>query len=196
MSRLLSMISAILVVSDSGIRASGSWQARCGRRSGGSGLPTALGSLRDHRISSRPRYRNPRAARAAAAAARGLLRCSPASIGRSARGCCSGPARGRSCWLAARAGRRAGCSSLFAIGAVAMRGAGCVYNDIVDRDLDARVARTRARPLPSGQVTPKRAWAFLIALCLVGLARAGGARLAGALDLRSRASRRSPAIRS
>ena len=58
---------------------------------------------------------------------------------------------------------------LFAIGAVAMRGAGCVYNDIVDRDLDARVARTRARPLPSGQVRPQQAWAFLIALCLIGL---------------------------
>ncbi len=60
--------------------------------------------------------------------------------------------------------------ALFAVGAAAMRGAGCVYNDIIDRDLDARVARTRARPLPSGQVTPKRAWAFLIALCLIGLA--------------------------
>ena len=67
--------------------------------------------------------------------------------------------------------RRAGVLlALFAIGAVAMRGAGCVYNDIVDRDLDARVARTRARPLPSGQVTLRQAWAFLIALCLVGLA--------------------------
>jgi 4-hydroxybenzoate polyprenyltransferase len=51
-----------------------------------------------------------------------------------------------------------------------MRGAGCTYNDIVDRDLDARVARTRSRPLPSGQVTLKAAWAFLVTLCLVGLA--------------------------
>lgn len=59
---------------------------------------------------------------------------------------------------------------LFAVGAIAMRGAGCVYNDIVDRDLDARVARTRDRPLASGRVTLKGAWAFLIALCLIGLA--------------------------
>ncbi len=58
---------------------------------------------------------------------------------------------------------------LIAIGAIVMRGAGCVYNDIVDRDLDARVARTRARPLPSGRVTLKGAWTFLIALCLIGL---------------------------
>jgi 4-hydroxybenzoate polyprenyltransferase len=60
--------------------------------------------------------------------------------------------------------------ALFGIGAVAMRSAGCVYNDIVDRDLDARVARTRNRPLPSGRVTRTQAWGFLIALCLVGLA--------------------------
>jgi len=59
---------------------------------------------------------------------------------------------------------------LFGIGAIAMRGAGCVYNDIVDRDLDARVARTRDRPLASKRVSLKSAWAFLIALCLVGLA--------------------------
>jgi 4-hydroxybenzoate polyprenyltransferase len=55
------------------------------------------------------------------------------------------------------------------LGAIAMRGAGCVYNDIVDRDLDARVARTRGRPLASGAVTLKAAWAWLIALCLIGL---------------------------
>jgi 4-hydroxybenzoate polyprenyltransferase len=57
----------------------------------------------------------------------------------------------------------------FGLGATAMRGAGCVYNDIVDRDLDARVARTRDRPLASGRVSPKAAWAFLILLCLIGL---------------------------
>ena len=57
---------------------------------------------------------------------------------------------------------------LFAIGAIAMRGAGCTYNDIVDRDYDAQVARTRSRPLPSGAVSLKAAWAFLIAQCLVG----------------------------
>ncbi len=55
------------------------------------------------------------------------------------------------------------------MGAIAMRGAGCVYNDIVDRDLDARVARTAARPLPSGQVSLKAAWIWLIALCAIGL---------------------------
>ncbi|MFC3579717.1 4-hydroxybenzoate octaprenyltransferase [Sphingomonas hylomeconis] len=55
-------------------------------------------------------------------------------------------------------------------GAIAMRGAGCVYNDIVDRDLDAQVARTRSRPLASGAVSLKAAWAWLLLLCLVGLA--------------------------
>lgn len=59
---------------------------------------------------------------------------------------------------------------LFAIGAVAMRGAGTTYNDIVDRDLDAQVARTRNRPLPSGQVKARHAALFLTGLCLVGLA--------------------------
>jgi 4-hydroxybenzoate polyprenyltransferase len=58
---------------------------------------------------------------------------------------------------------------LFLVGAVAMRGAGCTYNDIVDRDLDARVARTRSRPIPSGQVTTKQAVAFLVLQALVGL---------------------------
>jgi len=60
--------------------------------------------------------------------------------------------------------------ALFLIGAVAMRGAGSTYNDIVDRDLDARVERTRMRPLPSGQVTLKSVIAFLILQCLIGLA--------------------------
>jgi 4-hydroxybenzoate polyprenyltransferase len=59
---------------------------------------------------------------------------------------------------------------LFAIGAIAMRAAGCVYNDIVDRDIDAQVMRTRARPLPSGQVTVTAAAVFMLALCAVGLA--------------------------
>ncbi|MFC4170624.1 4-hydroxybenzoate octaprenyltransferase [Microvirga sp. GCM10011540] len=59
---------------------------------------------------------------------------------------------------------------LFLIGAVAMRGAGCTYNDIVDRDLDTRVERTRDRPLPSGQVSLKGALAFLALQGLVGLA--------------------------
>src|SRR5918911_2358698 len=59
---------------------------------------------------------------------------------------------------------------LFWIGAVAMRGAGSTYNDIVDRDLDERVERTRDRPLPSGQVGLPQALAFLLGLALVGLA--------------------------
>ncbi|MGD9399687.1 MAG: 4-hydroxybenzoate octaprenyltransferase, partial [Methyloceanibacter sp.] len=58
---------------------------------------------------------------------------------------------------------------LFAIGAIAMRGAGCTYNDIVDRDIDAKVARTRSRPIPSGQVSLSSAVVFLVAQCLVGL---------------------------
>lgn len=58
---------------------------------------------------------------------------------------------------------------LFAIGAIAMRGAGCTYNDIVDRDFDAKVARSRSRPIPSGQVTVAQAWVFLVAQCLTGL---------------------------
>ena len=58
---------------------------------------------------------------------------------------------------------------LFAIGAIAMRAAGCAYNDIVDRDYDAKVARTRSRPIPSGQITVPQAQLFMVALCLVGL---------------------------
>ena len=58
---------------------------------------------------------------------------------------------------------------LFLIGAVFMRGAGCTYNDIVDRDLDAEVARTRTRPIPSGQVSVRNARIFLVAQALVGL---------------------------
>lgn len=57
----------------------------------------------------------------------------------------------------------------FLLGSIAMRGAGCVYNDIVDRDLDAAVARTASRPLPSGAVSLRAAWIWLVALCLIGL---------------------------
>ena len=59
---------------------------------------------------------------------------------------------------------------LFAVGAFVMRGAGCVYNDLVDRDYDAGVARTRNRPIPSGQVSVTAAKVFMVALCLAGLA--------------------------
>ena len=55
------------------------------------------------------------------------------------------------------------------LGAVAMRGAGCVYNDIVDADLDRQVARTAVRPVASGRVSKKLAWGWLGALCAIGL---------------------------
>jgi 4-hydroxybenzoate polyprenyltransferase len=56
-----------------------------------------------------------------------------------------------------------------ALGAFAMRSAGCVYNDIVDKELDRQVERTRLRPLASQRVSVKAAWALTIGLCLVGL---------------------------
>jgi 4-hydroxybenzoate polyprenyltransferase len=59
---------------------------------------------------------------------------------------------------------------LFFIGAFAMRGAGCTWNDIADRDIDGLVERTRSRPIPSGQVTVRQAAAFLVLQALVGLA--------------------------
>jgi 4-hydroxybenzoate polyprenyltransferase len=59
---------------------------------------------------------------------------------------------------------------LFFVGAFVMRGAGCTYNDIIDRDYDAKVARTRNRPLPSGRVTVKQALAWAVVLSLIGLA--------------------------
>jgi len=58
----------------------------------------------------------------------------------------------------------------FAIGAFVMRGAGCVINDIADRDFDAKVARTRSRPIPSGRVTVRQAFVFLAVLLAIGLA--------------------------
>jgi 4-hydroxybenzoate polyprenyltransferase len=81
------------------------------------------------------------------------------------------------CWWAAGLAAIAGGKAfpdirhclLFLIGAVVMRAAGSTFNDIVDRKLDAQVARTRGRPLPSGQVTAKQAALFMVALSLVGL---------------------------
>ena len=55
------------------------------------------------------------------------------------------------------------------LGSIAMRGAGCVYNDIVDRDLDRQVERTRSRPLASGVTSLEAAWIWLGILCLIGL---------------------------
>jgi len=59
---------------------------------------------------------------------------------------------------------------LFFVGAVAMRGAGCTYNDLVDVDIDSKVERTRSRPIPAGQVTKFQAKVFLVLQALVGLA--------------------------
>ncbi len=59
---------------------------------------------------------------------------------------------------------------LFGIGAVVMRSAGCVVNDLWDRDIDRKVARTAARPLASGTLRPRQAFVFLAALLLTGLA--------------------------
>jgi 4-hydroxybenzoate polyprenyltransferase len=59
--------------------------------------------------------------------------------------------------------------ALFFVGAFVMRGAGCTWNDITDRDLDARVERTRSRPIPAGQVSVKQALLFLLLQALIGL---------------------------
>jgi 4-hydroxybenzoate polyprenyltransferase len=59
--------------------------------------------------------------------------------------------------------------ALFFLGAFAMRGAGCTWNDITDRDLDAKVERTRSRPIPAGQVSVPQALAFLVVQALIGL---------------------------
>lgn len=58
---------------------------------------------------------------------------------------------------------------LFLLGSALMRAAGCAYNDIVDRDIDAKVARTAGRPIASGQISVKQAWAFVIGCSLVSL---------------------------
>ncbi len=80
-------------------------------------------------------------------------------------------------WSVALAGKGGGLGSgrgwslilWLALGAWAMRSAGCVYNDIVDRDLDSQVERTRLRPLASGRASLKGAWALLVAMSLIGL---------------------------
>jgi 4-hydroxybenzoate polyprenyltransferase len=59
--------------------------------------------------------------------------------------------------------------ALFFIGAFVMRGAGCTWNDITDRDLDAKVERTRSRPIPAGQVTTRQAVAFMVLQACIGL---------------------------
>jgi 4-hydroxybenzoate polyprenyltransferase len=75
-------------------------------------------------------------------------------------------------WSVALAGLGEGGVALIlwlGLGAFAMRSAGCVYNDIIDRDLDARVERTRLRPLASGRVSVKAGWVLLAGLSLIGL---------------------------
>ncbi len=78
------------------------------------------------------------------------------------------------CWWSAALGaapdwfRLAGWMALFALGALAMRGAGCTWNDIVDRKIDAQVERTRSRPLPAGEVTLKNALIWMALQALVG----------------------------
>ena len=74
-------------------------------------------------------------------------------------------------WSVALAGVRGRWDLLlwFAFGAFAMRSAGCVYNDIVDRELDRSVERTRLRPLASGRVSVTAAWVLTILLCAIGL---------------------------
>ncbi|MXO71313.1 4-hydroxybenzoate octaprenyltransferase [Alteraurantiacibacter buctensis] len=71
-------------------------------------------------------------------------------------------------WLAG-AGWQIGLVLWMLLGSIAMRGAGCVYNDVVDADLDRQVARTASRPIASGRVSVKAAWAWLLALAAVGL---------------------------
>ena len=71
-------------------------------------------------------------------------------------------------WLAG-AGWQLGLVAWLLLGSIAMRGAGCVYNDIVDADLDRQVARSAVRPVASGRVSVRAAWAWLVALCLAGL---------------------------
>src|SRR5712675_693419 len=80
------------------------------------------------------------------------------------------------CWSAALAagvtrdvGRLPLILALFLVGAFAMRGAGCTWNDITDRDLDAQVERTRSRPIPAGQVSVRQAMVFLVVQALIGL---------------------------
>ncbi len=98
------------------------------------------------------------------------------------------------CWWSATLGvapdwgRLAGWMALFALGATAMRGAGCTWNDIVDRKIDAQVERTRTRPLPSGEVKLRHALVWTVLQCLVGVAIlfklnkfAGGVALASIL---------------
>ncbi len=88
-------------------------------------------------------------------------------------GCCCFPAGGRWRWPNRRPGHwgaLAGWMALFAIGALAMRGAGCTWNDIVDRKVDAQVERTRGRPLPAGEIKLHHALGWLAIQLAIGAA--------------------------
>ena len=80
------------------------------------------------------------------------------------------------CWWSLALGaapqwlRLAGWMALFLLGAIAMRGAGCTWNDIVDRKVDAQVERTRSRPLPAGELSVRHALIWMVLQSLVGLA--------------------------
>ena len=71
-------------------------------------------------------------------------------------------------WLTG-AGLRWELIAWFLLGSIAMRGAGCVYNDLADAELDRQVARTASRPVSSGRISRRLAWAWLMILCLAGL---------------------------
>ncbi len=71
-------------------------------------------------------------------------------------------------WLAG-AGWQLALLGWLLLGSIAMRGAGCIYNDIVDADLDRKVARTAARPVASGRISKRTAWVWLASLSLIGL---------------------------
>ncbi|MCF3933466.1 4-hydroxybenzoate octaprenyltransferase [Acuticoccus sp. M5D2P5] len=79
-------------------------------------------------------------------------------------------------WSVALAGVAVGAApnlahlALFMIGAIVMRGAGCTYNDILDRNIDAHVERTKSRPIPSGRVSAEAAMLFMLLLAFIGLA--------------------------
>ena len=95
--------------------------------------------------------------------------------GRSAHGCCSCPGCGASCWRGPPLPETIRLVVLFAIGSLAMRAAGCVVNDLWDRDIDRKVARTAGRPLASGALRPRQALVFL---ARAAAGRAGGAAAA------------------
>ena len=113
--------------------------------------------------------RTDRLDRPPAAAGCDPTRCSRGSTGRSASGCCSCPGCGASCSAAPGSGAPTWLIVLFALGSLVMRAAGCVVNDLWDRDIDRKVARTAGRPLASGALRAWQALVFLALLLALGL---------------------------